>query len=273
MQDNHTDIKRFLSVIRKEKGIDLGSYRQTFLMRRLSHRMRLTDSENLLSYLRLLKEDDSEFDQFLDALSINVSEFFRDPEVFDYFKENCLKEIFERKNSSRNRIIRIWSAGCSEGQETYSLAILLKETLEEKNNFFVRIIGTDIDQGALKKAEEAEYQSKDLKEMNKPQIEKYFKTTPNGLFRVNQDIRTAVKFFQKDIFDQFSLKYLDVIFCRNLMIYFSRPQQEELILKFSRVLNAGGYLVIGKVEAIWRSSTDMFRPVSLANKIYQKNKG
>ena len=138
------DLDVFISAMHKLKGIDFSCYRQNFLLRRLNYRINATKSSSLFGYLNLLKKDNAEFSRFLDTLAINVSEFFRDPDVFEYFRENCLKEIISRKGSFNNQVIRIWSAGCAEGQEAYSLAVLFKEELGEKNSFSVRIWGTDI---------------------------------------------------------------------------------------------------------------------------------
>jgi len=232
----------------------------------------MTKSGSLFSYLDLLRKDNAEYNRFLDSLAINVSEFFRDPDVFEYFRENCFKEIIRRKDTFNNRVIRIWSAGCAEGQETYSLAVLFKEELGEKNNFSVRIWGTDIDNDALEKAKKAVYDLKNLKNMDRFMIEKYFTPLSNGLFRLNEEIRQMVRFSQRDLINDPPLKYMDIIFCRNVMIYLSHQQQELLLFKFHNSLSSKGYLVIGKVEGIWGNAREMFIPVATHKKIFQKIK-
>lgn len=264
------DLKMFVSAIQRLKGVDLSSYREKFLLRRLNYRINISKSEGLLGYLNLLKKDDAEFNRFLEALAINVSKFFRDPEVFDYFKNNCLRELINRKGLSNNKVIRIWSAGCAEGQETYSLAIILKEELSKRNNFFPRVLGTDIDKGALESAKRAEYDSESLKEMDEARIKKYFSPISDSSFRLNEDIKQMVKFSQCDLINNPPLKSMDVIFCRNVMIYLNRQQQEILLSKFHKSLRSKGYLVIGKVETIWNNLRDIFILVAAYQKIFQK---
>lgn len=268
MQD--LNFEMFISTMSKLKGIDFSSYRENFLMRRLNHRINMTKSGSLFAYLELLKKDDAEFNRFLDALAINVSEFFRDPDVFDYFRENCLRDIIGRRGSLNNGIIRIWSAGCAEGQEAYSLAMLFKEQMPKTNNFFVRIWGTDIDKQALEKAARAEYDLKNLRNMSKLMIEKYFTLMPSGQLRLKDEIREAVKFIRRDLINEPPLKFMDVIFCRNVMIYLSHQQQGLLFLKLHRSLSSKGYLVIGKVESMWGDVKDIFTPVATHKKIFQK---
>jgi chemotaxis methyl-accepting protein methylase len=264
------DLKIFLSTIQRLKGIDLSSYRQNFLLRRLNYRIKLTESGSLLIYLNLIKKDNAEFNRLLDSLAINVSEFFRDPGVFDYFRKNCLHEIMNRKGILEKNVIRIWSAGCAEGQEVYSLAIMLKEELGEKDNFLLRIWATDMDEGALQSARKAEYDLRSLKEINKVLLAKYFTPVASGLYRLNDQIKKMVNFSRLDLVGDLPLKYMDAIFCRNVMIYFSRQQQDELLLKLYKALNHKGYLVIGKVETIWGDLKNKFISVNTHNKIFQK---
>ena len=259
-----------MSSVQRLKGIDLSSYRQKFLLRRLNYRIIKTKSESIFDYLNLLKKDSAEFNQLLNALAINVSEFFRDPEVFNYFRKNCLRELINRKELHRAKVVRMWSAGCAEGQEAYSLAIQLKEELSKKYNFFVKIWGTDIDKDTLQGAKKAEYDSRSLKEIDKLLLDKYFSCLPNGLFRVKEEIRQMVKFCQCDLLNDAPLKYMDVIFCRNVMIYLTRQQQGMLLSKFHNSLSSNGYLVIGKAESIWGNLSDMFIQVSGRQKIFQK---
>jgi len=264
------EFKFFLSTIQRLKGIDLSSYRENFLLRRLNYRLKLTKSENLFVYLNLIKKDSGEFNRFLDSLAINVSEFFRDPEVFDYFRKNCLKELIRRKESYNSRAIRIWSAGCAYGEEAYSLAILLKEEIDKIDEYFVSIRGTDVDKDALQCAKKAEYMLGSLKEMDKERLAKYFTPLSNNSFKLNEQIRHMVKFSQCDLINDAPLKYMDVIFCRNVMIYFSKEQQDILLSKFYNALSPKGYLVIGKVETIWGNLRNKFIPVSTHQKIFQK---
>jgi len=255
------ELNAFLCSLEKFKGVDLSSYRENFLQRRLRSRMIATKSESLFHYLRILKKEPDEYKRFLGALSINVTEFFRDPDVFDLFRKNCLKDVIEKKEACRHEIIRIWSAACASGEEAYSLAIIITEELKTKiDNFKIRIWGTDIDKDALEDAKKAEYGLRSLKEVGSETLNRCFTNTE------------IVKFTQHNLITDAPLKYLDVIFCRNVMIYLRRQQQEKIFENFYNALNPKGYLVIGKVESILGAPKDLFIPVDLNKKIFQKRR-
>ena len=267
------ELNAFLYSLQRLKGIDLSSYRENFLQRRLRSRMLATKSEGLFSYFSILKREPDEYRRFLGALSINVTEFFRDPEVFDLFRKKCLKEVIEKRESARHEIIRIWSAACASGEEAYSLALIILEELKNKiDNFKIRIWGTDIDKDTLEEAKKAKYSQRSLKEIDSVMLNRYFTGASDGLHRLNENVKDLVKFTQHDLTRDPPLKYIDVIFCRNVMIYLRRKQQEALFENFYKVLNPEGYLVIGKVESILGSPKDLFKPVDLNKKIFQKRR-
>ena len=267
------ELNVFLYSLKRLKGIDLSSYRANFLQRRLRSRMIATKSEGLFNYFSILKREPDEYKRFLGALSINVTEFFRDPDVFDLFRKNCLKEVIEKKESTRHEIIRIWSAACASGEEAYSLAIIIMEELKNRiDNFKIRIWGTDIDKDALEVAKKGEYSLRSLKEVGAETLNRCFTNAGEGLYRLNGKVKEIVKFTQHNLITDAPLKYLDVIFCRNVMIYLRRQQQESLFEDFYNALNPKGYLVIGKVESILGDPKDLFIPVDLNKKIFQKRR-
>jgi chemotaxis protein methyltransferase CheR len=270
MDLNEQDFKMTVSFIQQQKGIDLSSYRRSFLLRRLRFRMQATESKSCLNYIELIKKDNAEFNRLLDSLAINVSEFFRDPEVFNAFSKLVLPEIIQRKKAMCHRVIRVWSCGCASGEEAYSLAILIKEALAQEDDFLVRIWGTDMDNAALEEAVRAEYRLANLKEISKEQLKKYFISLDNDSCKLKEEIRQMVKFMKHNIIVDPPLKSMDIIFCRNVMIYLNRQQQDVLFKKFNRGLNSKGYLVIGKVEFIWGDLRNLFIPVESHQKIYQK---
>mgnify|MGYP001614848622 CR=1 FL=1 len=257
-----------LRFINKKRGIDLHSYRQSFTFRHLRSRMAETQSVDYLAYITYLKDNPKEIDLFLEDLSINVTHFFRDPEVFIAFKKGPLAELINRKGKNNLNLIRIWSAGCASGQEPYSLAIMMSEVLGKKSNFVVKILATDVDNETLERAEIGEYEQKDLKEAGKKILEKYFQLVYNGKYSVNDEIRKMVRFRKQNLISDPGLKCMDIIFCRNVMIYFTREQQEILFKKFHQSLNPKGYLVIAKVENIWNK--DLFVSLNLYDRLYQK---
>ncbi len=275
-------LKKITDFIFQQKELDLESYRKNFLVRRLSLRLQATKSENAQEYLKLLRENPREINQFLDHLSINVTEFFRDPEVFEAFRKTALRDILTRKQGACRKVIRIWSAGCASGEEAYSLAITAALELNERSDFRVKIWGTDIDEAALEEAGKGEYAAQKLEKIDKRVLAKYFipiDNKPEGdgaasnsrshnSYRISDKIRQMVEFKKCNLADEPPFKLLDAIFCRNVMIYLSRPQKDDLFSRFHFLLNPGGYLVLSKVETLWEKSK--FLTVLPKEKIYQK---
>ncbi|HAH20533.1 MAG: hypothetical protein A2Y00_05070 [Omnitrophica WOR_2 bacterium GWF2_43_52] len=261
-------LKKILKFIHQNKGLDLHSYRDNFLYRRLRLRMQTTKVLGAYEYIGLLEKSPEEYALFLDALSINVTEFFRDPDVFEAFKKNVLAGLITRKAASDFRSLRIWSSACASGEEAYSLAILIKEELKDNRHLVVKILATDIDAQALEKAKKAAYPLKELKKIPRDILKKYFTTVDSETYYLTDEIKQMVKFQQHNIFHTPGFKNIDVIFCRNIMIYLSRQQMIELFKKFHQLLNPGGFLVLGKVESLWERA--LFIPVDLRAKIYQK---
>lgn len=261
-------LKKILEFIRERKGVDLGSYRRNFLLRRLRLRMSAAKAKGYLEYVRLLEKNPDEFNLFLDELSINVTEFFRDPDVFNAFRDLVLSEIIQKKLASGSRSLRIWSSACATGEEPYSIAILAKEALKDNPDFAVRILASDVDAQALEKAAKGEYEAHALQRIDPSVLKKYFVPLGAARYRVREDIRKMVRFRAHNIFHEPPFKCLDIIFCRNIIIYLNRALTKELFAIFSRLLVPGGYLVLGKVETLWER--DLFVPVDLKAKIYQK---
>lgn len=261
-------LREILKFIHDYKGLDLSTYRQNFIYRRLRLRMLTTKAKGPAEYIGLLEKNPEEYRFFLDALSINVTEFFRDHDVFEIFQKGALSELISRKAASSYKCLRLWSSACANGEEAYSLAILVKEALKDRKDWLVRIWATDIDNEALEKAGKAEYRAGDLKKLPKDILTKYFTLIDNTAYRLNDEIKQMVKFQLHNIFHIPPFKGLDVIFCRNIMIYLSREQMMELFKKFAQLLNPKGYLVLGKVETLWERT--LFVPVDLRAKIYQK---
>ena len=261
-------LKKITDFIFQQKELDLESYRKNFLIRRLSLRLQATKSESAQEYLKLLREDPREINQFLDHLSINVTEFFRDPDVFEAFRKTALRDILARKQGACRRVLRIWSAGCASGQEAYSLAIIAALELGEKSDLRVKIWGTDIDEAALEEAGKGEYEAQSLQKIDKRLLAKYFIPIDNNSYRISDKIRQMVEFKKCNLADEPPFKLLDAIFCRNVMIYLSRPQKDDLFSRFHFLLNPGGYLVLSKVETLWEKNR--FQTILPKEKIYQK---
>lgn len=265
---DEADLAKVIPFVSQRYGIDLAYYRQNFLFRHLRSRLQDTGCAGSAEYIARMKADPEEFKKFLDTLSINVTHFFRDAEVFKTFGRVVIPELIRRKDTGERNCIRIWSAACASGQESYSLAILFREAMGPAATSF-RITGTDVDQEALDRAVKGVYDERDFRETDKKLLDKYFTLDYNSKqYRVHDDIRQYVRFEKNNLITDEPLRHVDVIFCRNVLIYFNRAQQDVIFSKFYAALNNTGYLVVAKVETIWEK--DKFDPVDLNAKIYRK---
>jgi len=264
------DLNIFIAFAKRMKGLDLSSYRQSFLLRRLKVRMDIHKLYNLLGYVKILEDEPKEWENFLESLSINVSEFFRDPDVFNFFYNNCIKNLIEKKKLNAQKTIRLWSAGCSFGEEAYSLAILLKEALPKDSEKLIRIWATDIEKSALSIARKGEYLAHPLKNIEDKLLKKYFMSPSEGRWIIKEDIKKLVSFKQHDLLSDPPLRFMDVVFCRNVRIYFNMSQGEKVLFNIHSSLREGGYLVIGKVETLPTPLKNLFLPIEGYYKIFQK---
>lgn len=265
------DIDLFLSFVKRGRGVDISSYRKSFLSRRLTVRFNARGVRNLAEYIGLLKKDPDEWNCFLDALSINVSEFFRDADVFTHFRDYCLPELIRRKKGEGEKNIRLWSCGCSCGEEAYSLAIVLKEFLESRClEFTAKIFATDIDSDALHKAKAGIYSITALESVDKKILEDYFTPLSSEVYAVKDELKKWIIFRRQNIFTDEFFKNIDVIFFRNVRIYFDRGRADTILAKIQYSLRKGGYLVIGKAEDLSFAGKTIFEPVDTRYKIYRK---
>ena len=269
---SEVEIDQFLAFILKYKGMDLRSYKKSFISRRLKARLDAHRFDSVAKYVQLIRRDDSEWRAFLNNLCINVSEFFRDQDVFLVFKEVCVPELVRRKQAGRVRYIRCWSCGCSCGEEAYSIAITFKEVLKHRiKDFTIKIWATDIDEEALEKARRGEYSKETLSKIPPVFLDKYFEEVNEGICRVKEEIRDLVLFQKQNLFYDPPLTNMDVVFLRNVRIYFSGIEAESVLLRAYLSLKKGGYLILGKVETLG-SLRSYFEPVSLRSKIFLRSK-
>lgn len=254
--------------INRERGFDCNHYRTSYIKRRILTRLRANLLDNLEDYLRFLDKNPEEYNALLNALTINVTNFFRDKSVYELFKKNVLPKIIDKKKNRGQRMIRIWSAGCASGEEAYSIAMLVRDAIGLFNDEIVpTIIATDYDKKSLKIAKLGIYQEEKLKNVNEKHRRRYFKY--DGDYRVKPILKSMVKFKNLDLFADNPIKYVDAIFCRNVLIYFTRDEQKELISKFYSSLVDKGYLILGKSEKLVSSGKD-FLVLNGPERIYQK---
>ncbi len=261
--------KTLINYVSREAKVDLSMYRESYLRRRVELRMKILGFQTFEQYLRYLRANGSEeIKKLLNTITINVTEFMRDKTPFEFFMKVILPEIAEKKKRVGSNILRFWSAGCSCGEEPYSIAICVLEALGKGWN--ISIYATDIDENCLQMAKEGFYRINQLKNLSKELINKYFEKEEDG-YRIKGFIKRYVRFRKHDLTTEGPIsKYFDTIFCRNVMIYFSERQKVKVVNDFYNALVDGGYLIIGKSETLPSGFKDKFQCVSLKEKVYRK---
>ncbi|MCB1219442.1 MAG: protein-glutamate O-methyltransferase CheR [Planctomycetales bacterium] len=236
------DYIKFLDTLYSVEGIDLSLYKQNQLRRRLNHIVRKTPCKTYVEYLTQIRKDEEEYRSFIDRITINVSNFFRNAEKFDILERDYLKPLIKTRREAT-----LWSAGCSTGDEPYTLAIMLEEN-NAPSGF--KVLGWDFDKNALAKAREGIYPAERLKESPKGVVEKYFDKLPDGNYQVKQFVRNRVRFEQHNLLEDRFPSNMDIILCRNVVIYFRDQAKRELFIRFSKALARHGVLMIGGSERI-----------------------
>lgn len=262
--------KKLLDKLYKDRNVDFRDYRNRCIKRRIATRMRSVGVESYAEYMKVLDTVKTEYEKLIDSLTINVTEFFRNPEVFTVFERSVLPDIIETKTGRKTKVVRIWSAGCASGEEPYTIAIILNEYLKrQKQDIICNIFATDIDDKVLERAKKAVYAPGSLHEVSRAILEKYF--IPEGEnFRLINEIRDMVRFKKHDLIMDKPLERLDLVFCRNVMIYFEKNLQEKIFSNFYHALNPGGYYVMAKVETLSVTFSDLFEIVDRRERIYRK---
>ncbi len=271
------NVKLILHYLNEKRGVDFSGYRISMVERRIQQRFASIKCESYLDYLHYLKGNPNEFDHLIDALTINVSRFFRDTLTFEYIADRVLPAIVYEKKKAADDSIRVWSAGCAKGEEPYSIAILIHELVEkEALKINTRIFATDIDGKILEKAQKEAYPFDSIQSMKYRLLKKYF-TSEGEAFQLLPIIRNMVSFSVYDILDKKSYAPpesifggFDMVFCRNVLIYFDNEHQNQIFDKLYRSLAQNGYLVLGEAEIPTTKYQRRFRKVNECCHIYQK---
>lgn len=264
------NLTRLLEKVREERGFDMAQYRPRYVERRLSSRLHVLGLHTYRQYAAYLDAHPDEYAKLLDTLTINVTQFFRDPTVFELFREDILPALIKDKAARHQRMIRVWSAGCATGQEPYSLAMSFLAAMGPKaDDFLLTILGTDLDRKALAVASRAEYDIAILDQIpvadQQRSVDVY-----GGHFRIKPEVRRHCKFEYLNLFEDRPVHVVDVIFCRNVFIYFNREEQERVLGVFWSALARGGYLVLGRSERMGAPVSREFELVSGRERIYRK---
>jgi chemotaxis protein methyltransferase CheR len=271
------DLRKILSYLADMKKLDFFGYRQPMIERRVAGRSAACGMDDYGSYLQYLKENSGELDHLIDALTINVSRFFRETFTFEYISDFVLPAIIASGLKTTEDTIRVWSAGCASGEEPYSIAILFKE-LAKKEGFKskLQIFATDIDEQSLRKAKEGVYEIDRIQNVKYGLLNQYF-TPFDESFALIPEIKEMVDFSFYDINDTKTVSppesvfgSFDLVLCRNVLIYL-RPEHQNLIFnKLHRSISGDGFLVLGEAEALSAKYTSRFSRVNEKVHIYQK---
>jgi two-component system CheB/CheR fusion protein len=263
-QDNEV-FKQILTVLRVRRGVDFTYYKQSTLKRRIIRRMALGKTEKPTDYLNFLRENKSEQDQLYNDMLISVTNFFRDTQSFDVLCGTIFPSLLSGKTN--NEALRIWVAGCATGEEAYSMAICLQELLGDKATAMkIQIFATDISETAIAKARTGIYKLNELAGISTSRLQQFF-TKLDGNYQVSKTIRDMCVFAHHNLLKDPPFSKIDLVSCRNVMIYLEPVLQKRALSTFHYSLNKDGFLMLGKSETIG-NNTDIFTAYNNSEKIY-----
>ncbi len=255
--------------ISRDRGFGCASYKDKCLRRRIAVRMRARGVHTYADYARVLDSDEAEYDKLLDALTINVTKLFRNWETYGAIAEQVVPALW----SSANPLLRVWSAGCSSGEEPYSLAALFHRHAERLGALAqlgarVQVLGSDIDERSLVAARAGAFEEGDFADTPSDLRQRYFEAAPP--FTIVPEVRSLVRFERRDLLAEApSAGPHHLICCRNVLIYFDRETQERLFDKFHDALAPDGFLVLGKVETLLGAARTRFAAVDGRERIFR----
>ncbi|ONF97019.1 CheR family methyltransferase [Sphingomonas jeddahensis] len=261
------EFEALLRYIQESRGLDFRGYKRTSLRRRITLRMEAVGAEDFSAYRSRLEAQPGEFENLLNTVLINVTSFFRDGEAWDVLRDHVIPSILGHGDSDRP--IRVWSVGCASGEEPYSIAMLFAEAMGTKDFCRrVKIYATDLDEEALRTARVATYAPRDVEGVPPELLEKYFERT-NNHYVFERELRKCVIFGQHNVVHDAPISRIDLLTCRNLLIYLEAETQSVVLPRLHYALTRDGYLFLGKAETqLARSS--LFRPVEMKHRIFAK---
>lgn len=236
------DYAAFIGNIKKKTGIDLSLYKEAQMKRRLTSLYEKKGYKSFKDYFDAIHNNKDLLEEFLDRMTINVSEFYRNAQRWDVLE----KKIFP-KLLAQNKKLKIWSAACSTGEEPYSLAMVLSSHVSMRD---INILATDLDLGVIERAKVGLYPERALKEVPEPIVKKYF-NNEDHFYQVKDDIKNTVTFKQQNLLEDRYDTGFDLIVCRNVMIYFTEEAKDQIYMNFSKSLKTGGILFVGSTEQIF----------------------
>lgn len=240
MIDRYEDFKE--QVFRLTK-IDLNSYKERQMKRRIDALITKHKLDSYNEFIQAIKKDKELFDEFVNYLTINVSEFYRNPEQWILLEKDILPLLFERFNKP----LKIWSAACSTGDEPYSLVMLLSKYMPLNR---IKVIATDLDKQVLSKAKLGLYNTKSLKSLPNEFLKKYFREINDKTYQISDEIKACVEFREHNLLRDEYPSNCDLIICRNVLIYFTEEAKDNIYSKFCKALKKDGFLFVGSTEQI-----------------------
>lgn len=258
-------------VFLEQYGVLISSYKQKYIARRLRVRMNRLGINSYSHYLSYLKTHPYEISALKQSFSINVTRFFRNRDTFELIRDYIVPQVAEQSRAS-GRHLRIWSAGCAVGAEPYTIAMIFDDAIR-KNNISMEIIATDVNEELLEIGKHGIYDPSYLAEMTKAEAARFFNLRADGNYEVKPEIKSYVRFMRHDLMKDDYIKGVDVIFCRNVLIYIDKTAQRGIIDKFVESLKPGGYLAIGRTETLFGRWREKLETVSGVHRIYQKKSG
>lgn len=266
------DFNKIRDLVSQHTGISLSEAKRDMVYSRLARRLRRLDLGNFNDYCQLLEagEANDELGHFTNAVTTNLTSFFREPHHFEYLGKQLLPELLRAKSNEKR--LRIWSAGCSTGEEPYSIAITLLENLPRNNTEWdVKILATDLDTNVLDTARRGIYADERMKNVDERRQRRWFRRgrgENNGLLQVKPELQQLITFKQLNLMQEWPLKgSFDIIFCRNVIIYFDKPTQSVLMARYADLMADHGKLFLGHSETLYRV-TERFK--LMGQTIYEK---
>ncbi|MBA1337114.1 MAG: Chemotaxis protein methyltransferase CheR [Firmicutes bacterium] len=246
------DYTVFKELVYRKTGIDLSSYKEKQMKRRIESLASRNGYQTLSEYYKGINSDEKLYNEFINYITINVSEFYRNPGQWRVLEEEILPSLMERKRS-----LKIWSSACSTGEEPYSLVMLLSRYIRLNE---IKILATDIDRQAMEKAKTGIYKEKSLQNLPKEFVSKYFRKNNND-FEIIEEVKARVEFGFLDLLRDSFPKGCDLILCRNVLIYFTEEAKQQIYSKFYDALEPGGILFVGSTEQIIMPNRYKLSPV------------
>ncbi len=266
LNTNQNSLAKVIAILRDEKGVDFGLYKQNTVIRRLEKRISINRFDNIEEYLNYLSDNPKEANILFNEFLIGVTRFFRDTEAFNKLKDKIIPQIINNTGSKQE--IRIWVAACSTGEEAYSIAMLFKEYMDESSNYKeIKIFATDLDTKSLEFAGAGFYPESIVSDVTPERLAKYFTKRDSG-YQINENIRSMIIFARHNLMQDPPFSKIDLISCRNLLIYLNADVQQKVLSMFYLSLNPNSFLFLGSSESLGNLA-DGFQIIDSKNKLFR----